>query len=87
MADNGQPASVIRSVAEDVEKLTGQDVEWVSGFERSDEGWKVTLELVELRRIPETTSVLATYEAATDSDGNVKQLARTRRYVRNRAEE
>jgi hypothetical protein len=91
MSDDGReaarPSSLIQSVTEDVERVTGQEVEWVSGFERSEDGWKLTLELVELRRIPETTSVLASYEATTDGDGNVTQLARKRRYVRNRTED
>src|SRR6185503_1747696 len=49
-------------------QLLGKPVEAVSSFEQSNgdgdgKGWTVTLELLELERIPDTTSLLGTYEA------------------------
>ena len=41
------------------------------------------LELLELERIPDTTSLLGTYEATLDADGNLLDARRTRRYPRN----
>jgi hypothetical protein len=81
------PADVARAAAEQVEDLIGQDVAWISGIERSDDKWQVTVEVVELERIPPTTNILASYEVLADGDGNVLQLNRTRRYVRNRTDE
>jgi hypothetical protein len=43
----------------------------------------VTLELLELPRIPDTTSLLGTYEATLDADGNLVDAHRVRRYPRN----
>ena len=43
----------------------------------------VTLELLELPRIPDTTSLLGTYEATLDADGNLLDARRLRRYPRN----
>jgi len=43
----------------------------------------VTLELLELPRIPDTTSLLGTYEATLDADGNLVDARRVRRYPRN----
>lgn len=62
--------------------LTGKDVEGVTGLERSDNGWLVRVEVVELRRIPDTTDVLALYEVETDSSGVLQGYQRIRRYVR-----
>ena len=74
---------------EQVEELFGKPIEAVSGFEETDgdgKGWTVTLELLELPRIPDTTSLLGTYEATLDSDGNLLGAHRTRRYPRNQSD-
>ena len=58
----------------------------VSGISRTPNGWTVTLEVVELRRIPESTDVLATYEVELDGDGRYLGFSRGRRYSRSQAE-
>jgi hypothetical protein len=71
---------------EQIEELFEKPVESVSGFEQTNgdgQGWTVTLELLELPRIPDTTSLLGTYEATLDGDGNLVGAHRTRRYPRN----
>lgn len=66
--------------------LRGVEAESVSGIGRtSSNGWKVTLEVVELRRIPESTDVLATYEVELDKDGDFLGFSRGRRYTRSQA--
>jgi Gas vesicle synthesis protein GvpO len=62
--------------------LTGRDVEGVTGLERSDDGWKVQVEVVEVRRIPDTTDVLALYEVQVDEDGDLESYRRLKRYTR-----
>ena len=49
-------------------------------------GWTVTIELVELERIPETTSLIGSYEAKLDGDGRLVEARRLRRYPRNQAD-
>jgi hypothetical protein len=69
-----------------MEELFGKPVDTVSGFGRPDDnggGWTVTLELLELPRIPDTTSLLGTYEATLDGEGNLLDARRVRRYPRN----
>jgi hypothetical protein len=46
----------------------------------------VTLEVVELRRIPESTDVLASYDVELDGDGGFLRFERGRRYNRSQAE-
>jgi hypothetical protein len=67
--------------------LTGREAEGITGVERTDDGWKVQVEVVEVRRIPDTTDMLALYEIDTDDDGDVQGYRRLRRYVRGAAGE
>jgi hypothetical protein len=67
-------------------ELTGRDPDSVSGLEPTDDGWRFQVEIVELERVPQTTSVLASYEVDTDPDGNVVSYRRVRRYTRNATE-
>jgi hypothetical protein len=63
-------------------ELTGRDAEGVTGLERTDDGWRAQVEVLELRRIPETTDILALYEVDLDSDGDLAGYRRVRRYTR-----
>lgn len=68
--------------------VRGVEAESVSGIGRtSANGWKVTLEVVELRRIPESTDVLASYEVELDGNGQFLGFSRGRRYSRSQAED
>jgi hypothetical protein len=62
--------------------LTGKEAEGVVGLERSDGGWTVQVEIVEVRRIPNTTDVLALYEVQVDGKGELQSYRRIRRYAR-----
>jgi hypothetical protein len=69
--------------------LLGRPIESVLGLESDDEnkGWKVTLEVVELERIPRTTDVLGAYVISIDEGGELTGYHRERRYYRNQADE
>jgi len=73
--------------AQQLHDLTGRDAEAVVGMERTDDGWRIEIEALELRRIPETTDVLACYAVELDGDGDLVSCRRLRRYVRGAAEE
>ena len=66
--------------------LHGTDPESVSSVARTRHGWKVGLEAVEMRRIPDSTDVLATYEIELDDGGGILRFERTRRYHRAEAD-
>lgn len=68
-------------------ELTGHSVEGVVGLERSDDGWTVGVEVLELRRIPNTTDVMAVYEVSLDEEGELAGYQRVRRYTRGEAGE
>jgi hypothetical protein len=77
---------IVRRVQEQLSRLSGRSAEAVLGFERTDDGWRATVEVVELARIPPSTDVLASYDVLLDRSGEVQQWRRTGRYVRSRAE-
>jgi hypothetical protein len=77
---------VVKRAVEQVSELTSRPVEGVLGVERSDDQWVVTLELLELRRVPDSTDVLASYAVALDDHGELQQYRRTRRYYRSQIE-
>lgn len=65
--------------------ITGLEPEGVTSIEPADDGmWKVTLEFLELSRIPPTDDVLGTYEASVDPNGELLGYRRVRRYARSR---
>ena len=67
-------------------QLTGREVEGVVALERVDHnGWKVQVEVLEVRRIPDTTDVLALYEVDADEEGSLVGYRRLRRYSRGTA--
>jgi hypothetical protein len=73
-----------QKAVEHVVDLTGRDSEGVIGLERTDDGWRVGVEVVESRRIPDTSDILAVYETELDARGNLLSYRRTTRYYRGR---
>jgi hypothetical protein len=75
-----------RHAVEQLSGLLGGDPERVIGIEPRDGSWLVRLEVVELERIPDTTSVLASYDVDVDAEGSLRSYRRTRRYTRAQTE-
>jgi Gas vesicle synthesis protein GvpO len=75
-------SQVAATAAGELLELTGKAVEGVTGLESTDDGWTVQVEVVEVRRIPDTTDVLALYEVSTDKQGSLLGYRRLRRYAR-----
>lgn len=78
---------VIQKAAGEVAAMTGRRIDSVTGVRRRDEGWQLSFEVVELERIPASTSVLASYDAVVDDEGALLEFERTRRYYRNQPSE
>jgi hypothetical protein len=76
------PAKLASRAAQQLLELTGRATEGVIGLEKNDDGWRVQVEVVEVRRIPNTTDVLALYEIDADDKGNLQGYRRIRRYAR-----
>ncbi|WP_036437653.1 gas vesicle protein [Mycobacterium sp. URHB0044] len=66
-----------------ITELNGQDPVAMTSVELTDQdGWVVEFEVVEDRRIPSSSDVLALYEVEIDADGELLGFRRTRRYLR-----
>jgi hypothetical protein len=74
--------AVIRKASEQFRMVTQHEAESVSALSQSDDGWELNIEVVEVPRIPETTSVMATYVVRLDSHGDLASYERLRRYSR-----
>lgn len=77
---------VARRARAQLAELTGMEADAVSSFTETDDGWSLEIEVLELSRIPDTTSLLASYEVTLDSQGELTGYRRIRRYVRGRAD-
>jgi hypothetical protein len=85
-ASPGEAKGVVEAAREQLSTLLGTDADRVSGLERSDGGWVVCLEVVELARIPESTDVMGSYELTLDEDRKLVRYRRGRRYYRAQAD-
>jgi hypothetical protein len=79
-------AQVAQQGLRQIAELTGKQTEGVTGVEPAEYGWIVGVEVVEDRRIPSSTDLLATYEAELDMEGELLSYRRFRRYARGRGD-
>ena len=63
-------------------RITGLAADHVSAVRNDADGWHVTVDLIELKRIPASTDVLAAYQAVFAPTGSLLSYRRTRRYFR-----
>ncbi|MEV6247593.1 gas vesicle protein [Streptomyces sp. NPDC051742] len=75
-------SSAMRSAAGQLAQLLGRPPDSVSSLKPTEDGWEAQVEVVELERIPDTTSVMASYKVALDPEGQLMSYERTRRYSR-----
>ncbi|MFJ4466070.1 gas vesicle protein [Streptomyces sp. NPDC089424] len=80
------PMQVLRDARLQLAELTGMAAETVSSFEQTEDGWSLEVEVLELARVPDTMSLMASYEVELDSDGQLTGYRRLRRYERGRAD-
>ena len=73
---------IAQRAKEQLAQLTGLEPNTVSALSKGEDGWHVTVDMIELKRIPEATDVLATYETLLDDEGNLLSYQRTKRYLR-----
>ncbi|MCY0962441.1 MULTISPECIES: gas vesicle protein [unclassified Streptomyces] len=76
------PAVAMRAAAQQLAELLGRLPDSVSSLKPTEDGWEAHVEVVELERIPDTTSVMASYRVTLDGEGELISYERTRRYTR-----
>ncbi|WP_371874156.1 gas vesicle protein GvpO [Streptomyces glebosus] len=72
----------MRYAADQLKELLGRAPESVSAVQPTEDGWQADVEVLELERVPGTTSVMATYRVMLDKEGELVAYERTRRYTR-----
>jgi hypothetical protein len=70
--------AALRTVGE----LTGYNPEAVTGLEWDGEEWQITVEALELSRVPNTTDVMGEYAVKLDERGTLRGYKRTGRHLR-----
>lgn len=78
---------IAKRAVEEMQTLMDRPVEAVTGIAKDDGEWTVTLEVLELQRVPSTTDVIGKYEVTLDKDGELTGMQRTRRFPRAEAGE
>ena len=69
---------VVQVALREIAELTGRHPLGATSVVPSDDGWTVEVEVVEDRRIPSSTDMLALYEVVLDLDGELLSYRRTR---------
>ena len=80
------PIDILRQARAQLAELTGLVPESVTAFERSEDGWSLEVEVLELARVPDTMSLMASYQLDLDARGRLTGYRRIRRYERARAD-
>jgi hypothetical protein len=82
MADGRAIGEVVREAVRQFAEVSGCRPEHVSGVRSNDDGWAVLVDVVDLERVPPSTSVLATYRVDLDGDATMTGYERLRRFTR-----
>ncbi|MBM3474245.1 MAG: gas vesicle protein [Armatimonadetes bacterium] len=67
---------------EQLAELTGLQPDTVSSLAQDEKGWRVSVEMIEMKRIPDSQDVLASYQSCLDEEGRLVSYERGRRYYR-----
>jgi hypothetical protein len=80
----GSPVAKLAQRARDqLSEITGLEPESVTSLKQYDDGtWRVSVELLELSRIPDALDVIGSYEVELDESGELLGYERVRRYAR-----
>jgi gas vesicle protein GvpO len=76
------PREMAAHAVQEFTALYGHPAHQVTGIRKSDDGgWSVLVDVVELERIPQSTSLLATYRVDVDERGQLVSYERLRRFT------
>ncbi|MEO1748477.1 MAG: gas vesicle protein GvpO [Pseudomonadota bacterium] len=74
-----------RNAREAIEALLGKPADTVSSCRKHENGWTVTLEVVETKARIADNDMIASYRVEIDSTGEIANYAREQRYQRSNA--
>jgi len=65
---------LVEKATKEIQRITGHDVSTVMGVAKEEKGWKISMELVEKRSIPDQMDILALYEVWLGAEGNLLEF-------------
>ncbi|MGW3496097.1 gas vesicle protein GvpO [Streptomyces sp. NPDC001020] len=74
--------TVISQASSQLSAVLQREAATVSAVRMTDDGWSAEVEVVELERVPDTMSVMASYRIELDHRGRLLGYERLRRYAR-----
>ncbi|KIF77969.1 gas vesicle protein [Streptomyces sp. 150FB] len=72
----------MRRAAGQLAELLRLEPSSVSALKATGEGWSAHVEVVEVEKVPDTASVMASYSVSLDGQGQLIGYERIRRYAR-----
>ena len=87
--ENGRlsAAELSQAALSTVETLTGYQPEAITGLEWDGECWNVTVDALEMARIPSSTDVIGSYMIQLDEHGTLRGYKRVKRFQRGQQRE
>ena len=73
---------VRQTVQQTAEGVVGHPLDGITSIDSTDGGWRVAVEVVERKSVPDTQDILGRYEIELDDDLSVTGYQRTHRYRR-----
>lgn len=67
---------LVERAREDLSSLTGLELGSTLSVTKDEQGWKVQVEMVEKKSLPDGMDILATYEALMDGEGDMIEFKR-----------
>ncbi|MFJ6186194.1 gas vesicle protein [Streptomyces sp. NPDC092295] len=75
-------STAMRKAVGQLAELLQREPGSVSALKATDDGWTADVEVVEIEKIPDTTSVMASYRVSIGDQGRLVGYERIRRYSR-----
>jgi len=69
---------VIEKARSDLHKLTSLEISSTLSAARDEDGWVVSIEVIEKHSLPDGMDILAVYETRLDAEGNMLEFKRVR---------
>ncbi|MEU2020743.1 gas vesicle protein [Streptomyces sp. NPDC016469] len=74
--------TAMRQAAAQLREMLQCEPDSVSAVKATENGWSADVEVVELERVPDTMSVMASYRVELDARGRLMSYERMHRYAR-----
>lgn len=75
-------AAIIKRGTSEFVEIAGAETEKVTQVAKCDEGWRLGIEVLEMRRIPSATDLLGLYELFLSENGDLLRFKRTKTRLR-----